>query len=223
VKVRTLYNQTETSAPLRSNHYDTPDYRTCGRPRAGATCRLVDEHDEEVAPGEVGELIVRTDEPWAMMAGYLGMPDKTVEAWRNQWLHTGDAFRVDPDGNYYFLDRMKDAIRRRGENISSVELEASVCEHPAVLECAAVGVRSEYDEEEVKVVVVPQSGQELSPAELVEFLAERVPRFMVPRYVEIVSELPRTPTAKVRKVELREAGVNERTWDRHALRAARRA
>ncbi|MQA81823.1 MAG: AMP-binding protein [Streptosporangiales bacterium] len=223
VRVRTLYNQTETSAPLRSSDYDTPDYRACGRPRPGVTCRLVDENDEEVAPGEVGELIVRCDEPWTMMAGYLGMAEKTVEAWRNQWMHTGDAFRMDAAGNYYFLDRMKDAIRRRGENISSVELEASVCEHHAVLECAAVGVESEYEEEEeeVKVIVVPQSGVELAPADLVEFLTERVPRFMVPRYVEVVPELPRTPTAKIRKVELRKLGITERTWDREALRPAR--
>jgi len=223
VAVRTVYNQTEISSPIQSDGYETHDYRVAGRPRPGVQCRIVDENDADVPPGEIGELVVRSDEPWSMMAGYLGMPEKTVEAWRNQWMHTGDAFRRDSDGNYYFLDRLKDTIRRRGENISSVELEGSVCEHPDVLECAAVGVPSEFDEEEVKIVVVPYEGRTIAPEELVEFLRVRVPRFMVPRYVELVAELPRTPTQKIRKTQLRAAGVTAATWDGQADRSLRAA
>jgi crotonobetaine/carnitine-CoA ligase len=219
VEVRTVYNQTEISSPIRSDGYDTRDYRLSGRPRPGAECRIVDENDDEVTQGEIGELVVRTDEPWTMMAGYLGMPEKTTEAWRNLWLHTGDAFRQDDGGNFQFVDRLNDTIRRRGENISSVELEASTCGFPAVAECAAVGVKAEFDEEEVKVCVVPKPGMTVDPAELVEFLEGRVPRFMVPRYVEVLGELPRTPTQKIRKAELRRSGITATVWDRGERRS----
>ncbi|RYF54933.1 MAG: ATP-dependent acyl-CoA ligase, partial [Comamonadaceae bacterium] len=128
VAVRTVYNQTETSSPIQSDGYVTHDYRAAGRPRPGVQCRIVDKNDVDVPPGVVGELVVRANEPWSMMAGYLGMPEKTVESWRNLWLHTGDAFRRDSNGTYYFVDRLTDSLRRRGENISSVELESSVCE-----------------------------------------------------------------------------------------------
>lgn len=212
VNVRTVYNQTETGSPLRLG-YDLKDHRVTGRPRPGIQCRIVDENDYDVPVGTVGELLIRSDEPWSMMAGYLGMPEATVEKWRNLWLHTGDAFKMDEDGNYYFVDRLKDAIRRRGENISSVELEASVNRHPSVLECAAVGVQSEFDEEEVKIVVVPLPGKTIDAFELCTFLKNEVPRFMVPRYIEFVAELPRTPTEKIQKARLREAGVGPNTVD----------
>jgi crotonobetaine/carnitine-CoA ligase len=154
-----------------------------------------------------------------MMSGYIGLPDKTLEAWRNQWMHTGDAFRADEDGNYYFVDRFKDVIRRRGENISSVEVEDAVCEHPDVLECAAVPVASQWTEEDVKVIVVRASGSALEAEALIAYLEPRMPRFMVPRYVEFADDLPKTPTQKVRKGELRDAGVTPGTWDREARRA----
>jgi crotonobetaine/carnitine-CoA ligase len=214
VRVHTIYNQTEISCPIVSDGFTTGHYTSCGRLRNGYEVRIVDADDGEVPSGEVGELIVRAQEPWTMMSGYVGMPDKTVEAWRNQWIHTGDAFKVDGEGNYYFVDRFKDVIRRRGENISSVEVEAAVCEHPDVIECAAIPIASEWSEEEVKVVVVRREASELSAPQLVDYLAERIPRFMVPRYVEFAGELPKTPTQKVRKSELRELGVTDATWDR---------
>jgi crotonobetaine/carnitine-CoA ligase len=184
-----------------------------GWPRYEA--KIVDEHDLEVPTGTVGELVVRSADPWVLTRGYHGMPDVTAAAWRNGWFHTGDGFMVDEDGWFYFVDRIKDAIRRRGENISSFEVEAHVNEHPAVQESAAVGVPSELGEDEIKVAVVVRAGETLDPAALVEFLAPRMPRFMIPRYVEIVDALPKTDaTMRTRKVELRERRVSPSTWDR---------
>jgi crotonobetaine/carnitine-CoA ligase len=147
-----------------------------------------------------------------MAVGYLGMPEETATAWRNGWFHTGDAFRTDADGNFYFVDRVKDAIRRRGENVSSFEVEMEVNAHPGVAESAAVGVPASDSEEEIKVFVVPANGA-LDPEELIRFLIPRMTRYMIPRYVEVVDALPKTPTMRVKKVELRArtAGV---VWDR---------
>ena len=144
------------------------------------------------------------------------MPERTAEAWRNGWFHTGDAFRKDASGRYYFVDRIKDAIRRRGENISSFEVEALVTRHDGVLECAAVPVPSEWGEEEVKVCVV-RADQDLTEERLVRDLISTMPRFMVPRYVEFVTDLPKTDaTMRVKKHLLRDGALNDRTWDREA-------
>jgi crotonobetaine/carnitine-CoA ligase len=176
---------------------------------------VVDEHDEPVAPGQVGELIVRCSEPWCMNIGYWKMPEATAAAWRNGWYHTGDAFTVDDDGWMYFVDRIKDAIRRRGENISSFEVEAHVNQHPAVQESAAIGVPSELGEDDVKIHVVVRAGADLTPEVLIDFLIPRMPRFMVPRYVEVVESLPKTEaTFRTQKVKLREAALTDATWDR---------
>jgi crotonobetaine/carnitine-CoA ligase len=173
----------------------------------------VDENDEPLLPGVVGELVLRTDDPWEFNLGYWRNSEKTAEAWRNQWLHTGDAFRRDEDGNFYFVDRLKDAIRRRGENISSFEVEAEVEAHPAILESAAVAVPAPGGEDDVKVVVALKPGQQLDPTELHSFLQERLPAYMVPRYIEVrAQELPKTPTGKIRKAALREDGIAA-AWD----------
>ena len=213
VAVYTLFNMTEISCPIVSGLNPTP-LGTCGQPRAGVEVRVVDDNDCEVAPGTVGELIVRSDRPWAMTTGYYANPEATARSWRNGWFHTGDAFRTDAQGNYFFVDRMKDAIRRRGENISSFEVEAEVNSHPAVLESAAVAVPSELGEDEVLVAVVPRAGATIDPRQLIEYLVPRMPHFMVPRYLRIVDELPRTPTQKVQKHLIRADGIDERTWDR---------
>jgi crotonobetaine/carnitine-CoA ligase len=161
------------------------------------------------------------------MQGYNAMPERTVEAWRNFWFHTGDAARRDEDGYFYFVDRIKDCIRVRGENISSYEIEKVLSEHPAVAEAAAVAVKSELvgGEDEVKACVVLKSGQRLTPQEVLDFCQPRMPYFAVPRYVEFVEALPKTPTEKVRKTALREAGITVATWDREAAgyRVRRRA
>lgn len=215
--VNTYYGMTEIGLPFASEGFALANGQSCGRVRDGYEARIVDEHDYPVPHGQVGELIVRAHHPWVMNAGYHDMPDKTAEAWRNGWFHTGDAFRVDEGGNFYFVDRFKDALRRRGENISSFEVEAYVSGHPDVTDCAAVAARSELGEDDVKIVVVRAPGSSLGAAELVEWLQPQMPRFMVPRYVEFVDNLPRTEaTHKVKKAELRARGVTENTWDREA-------
>jgi crotonobetaine/carnitine-CoA ligase len=217
VRVGTGFGMTEVGVPLGSDGFDLANAASCGRPRPGYQVRIVDDHDEDVPAGSVGELVVRSDEPWMITPGYFNQPERTAEAWRNGWFHTGDGFRRDEDGNHYFVDRMKDAIRRRGENISSFEVEASVNQHPAVQECAAVAVPSELGEDEIKVLVVAMSGAALDPAELIAFLEPRMPKFMLPRFVEVVAALPKTDaTFRTRKVELRAAGLTPTTWDREA-------
>jgi crotonobetaine/carnitine-CoA ligase len=212
LRAATVFNMTEISSPIMSR-FDLRG-RSCGRLRNGYEVRIVDEHDEEVPTGQPGEIIVRARDPWVLNAGYFRMPEKTVEAWRNGWFHTGDVGCVDADGNYFYLDRKKDALRRRGENISSMELEAVINEHPDVLESAVIGVPSEVGEDEVKACITAATGERFDPQSLIDFLAPRVPKFMLPRYVEVLEVLPRTPTEKVRKDVLRQAGVNDRTWDR---------
>jgi crotonobetaine/carnitine-CoA ligase len=176
----------------------------------------VDEHEQELPVGETGELIVRAKEPWTLNQGYLAMPEQSFAAWRNGWFHTGDAFRCDEEGRWYFVDRFKDVIRRRGENISSFEIEASVNGHPLVIESAAIAVESEHTEDEVLILIRLVEGAALDPQELVDFLSPRIPRHMVPRYVEIVSDFPKTPTDRVQKKLLRERGITDATWDRES-------
>lgn len=177
--------------------------RTCGRVRPGYEVRLVDTDWSDVPDGVPGELWVRADDPAALMQGYLNQSQSTALAWCDDWLRTGDMLRRDPEGNYYFVDRNKDVIRRRGENISSTDIERGVNAHPAVLDSAAVAVPSEIAEDEIKVVVELQPGAVLEPGELLEFLRGRLPRFMVPTFVEFTSALPRTDTGKVQKERLR--------------------
>jgi crotonobetaine/carnitine-CoA ligase len=218
VRICTAYAMTEVSIPFTSEGWNVDNHRAVGKlceGWPGIEVRIVDEHDIEVPVGETGELIVRSSEPWTMNSGYYGMPEATARAWRNGWFHTGDGFRRDEEGFFYFVDRIKDAIRRRGENISSFEVEAITNMHPAVAESAAVGSSADALEEEVKVFVVVKSDEKLDPRELLEFLIPRMPRFMVPRFVELIDELPKTPgTMRVKKAELRALGQTERTWDR---------
>jgi crotonobetaine/carnitine-CoA ligase len=211
--VYTIFNMTEISSPIVSE--PNPKVRgTCGKVRKGVEVRLVDENDCEVALGEVGEMLVRTDRPWAMNSGYYKAPEATARAWRNGWFHTGDAFRQDADGFFFFVDRMKDAIRRRGENISSFEVEAEILAHPDVREAAAIAVPSELEEDEVMAVVAPAPGRGIDPAQLIEFLRDRLAFFMIPRYIRVLDELPKTPSSKVLKTDLRAQGVTADTWDR---------
>jgi crotonobetaine/carnitine-CoA ligase len=147
-----------------------------------------------------------------------------VQAWRNGWFHTGDRVVRDADGRFRFLDRLKDAIRRRGENISSYEVEQVLLAHPAVAEAAVFPVRSELAEDEVMAALVARAGQPIDPAALCAFCGERLPRFAIPRFVDVVADLPRTENGKVQKFVLRERGVTPTAWDREAETAlARRA
>lgn len=201
-QVWSAYNMTEISVPTWLPRWQAGDVPNCGRAREGYPfyqLRIVDEHDFDVPPGEVGELVLRTEVPWTLNAGYLNMPEATVAAWRNGWFHTGDAFRCDEQGRYFFVDRLKDTIRRRGENVSSYEVEAEAIRHPAVRECAAIAVPADDVEDEIKLVVVREPGTELAAAQLWDYLDPRLPRFMVPRYLHFVDELPKTPTLRVQK------------------------
>ena len=184
-----------------------------GRLLAGFSARVVDAQDNEVPDGEAGELMLRADEPFAFATGYFGMPEKTVEAWRNLWFHTGDRVVRESDGFYRFIDRMKDAIRRRGENISSYEVEQVLVSHPQVENAAVFPVRSELAEDEVMAAVVLQ-GEKLTYEALLDYCQPRMPYFAVPRYLEFVDALPVTESGKVTKYKLRERGITTATWDR---------
>ncbi len=220
ISLYTNFGMTEAPGPLASG-LNPENEASCGRPvdAVNYEVRLVDEHDLPVPTGTPGELVLRHSLPWMINLGYKNMPEATARAWRNGWFHTGDQFREDDDGNFYFLDRVKDAIRRRGENISSYEVEAEIAAHPDVREVAVVAVPNpdvaeEMGDEEVKAVIVLEPGAELDPAELIEFLVPRMPRYWLPRFVELVPELPRTESYKVRKADLRAAGITASTWDR---------
>jgi carnitine-CoA ligase len=214
------FGLTETCAPIMSP-YGVP------RPPGAAglqnaewfDIRLVDpETDREVPVGEVGELVVRPVRPWTCSNGYYNMPEKTVETWRNLWFHTGDALRRDEDGWYYFIDRYKDALRRRGENISSYEVEQAILGHPAVVECAVVGVPADVEAGEDEVLAVVVVAEQVQPAAILAWCEGRIPAFAVPRYLRIAAALPKTPSEKVRKAAIRDDGITIDTFDRVAAR-----
>lgn len=218
-EVVTAYGMTEVNIPL---------YGRLGTTRPGTAGVALDrffevsvrepDTDLPVATGDVGEIMVRPRIPSGFMSGYLGQPEATVAAWRSFWFHTGDSGTMDEGGWVTFVDRTKDCIRRRGENIFSYEVESAVADLAGVTEVAAYAVPAgaEGTEDEVMLAVVPEDGICLTP-EAVAGHADRVlPRFARPRYVEILAELPRTPTAKVRKQELRTRAVTAATWDRDA-------
>jgi crotonobetaine/carnitine-CoA ligase len=185
-----------------------------GRCMPGFDARVVDEDDEEVPFGTPGELIVRAEHPFAFATGYWRMPEATVQAWRNLWFHSGDRVVRDADGYFRFLDRLHDAIRRRGENVSAWEVEQVLVHHPHVEAAAVVPVPSELGEDDVMAFVVPSSGRTIDPVELIRFCEPRLAYFAIPRYVDVVAELPLTENGKVRKFLLRERGVTSTTWDR---------
>jgi carnitine-CoA ligase len=210
------YGSTETNAPIVAEDPAESRGGYMGTVREGFHARVVDENDEPVPDGTPGELVLRHDEPFAFADGYWAMPEQTVKAWRNLWFHTGDRVVRDPDGWYRFVDRAKDAIRRRGENISSWEVEQAVLEHPAASAAAAFPIPSELGEDDVMVAIVLEPGETLTPEELIEHCRPLLPYFAVPRYVEFVSELPLTENGKVRKQVLRDRGLTPGTWDREA-------
>ena len=214
------YGSTETNFVIAS----APDrWRPgcMGWLRPGFAARVVDAHDVELLPGEAGELLLRADEPFAFASGYFGKAEATVAAWRNLWFHTGDRVVREADGAFRFVDRLKDAIRRRGENISSYEVEQVLQSHPRVAAVAVYPVRSELAEDEVMAAVVAGECGAIDPAELVAFCRTRLPYFAIPRYVEVVADLPRTENGKVQKFRLRERGVTPASWDRQAAAEGR--
>jgi crotonobetaine/carnitine-CoA ligase len=209
----TVYNMTEIASPLHAGPGITMA-GLAGKPRPWFELRVADPHDRPLPDGEVGELLIRAHRPWALFSGYYRNPEATVAAMRNGWFHTGDAFKRMADGNFCFVDRLKDVIRRRGENISSFELEGEICGHPDVREAVVVAVPSEHSEDEVLAVLTPVDGRSIAPADLVLYLSTRVPHYMVPRYIRVVAELPKTASGKLQKHVLRSEGLTDDTWDR---------
>lgn len=209
----TVYNMTEIASPLHAGPGLT-QAGLAGKPRPWFDLRVADAQDRALPDGQVGELLIRSHRPWALFSAYYRNPEATVAATRNGWFHTGDAFRRDEHGNFYFVDRLKDVIRRRGENISSFELEGEICGHDSVREAVVVAVPSEHSEDEVLAVITPVDGASIDPADLIAYLASRVPHYMVPRYIRIVTELPKTASGKLQKHLLRSEGLTGDTWDR---------
>ncbi|MGJ4943970.1 ATP-dependent acyl-CoA ligase [Bradyrhizobium sp. HKCCYLS1011] len=187
---------------------------TMGYLADGFEARIVDENDAELPDGQAGELVLRARDPFAFATGYFGMPEKTVEAWQNLWFHSGDRVVRDSDGHYRFIDRMKDSIRRRGENVSSWEVEQSILSHPAVAACAIYPLPSELGEDEVAAAILLEPGQSLEPVDIIRHCEGRIAYFAIPRYVRIVSRMPLTENGKIKKGVLREAGLTTDTWDR---------
>ena len=207
------YGSTETNLVMSTV---SGDYApgTMGRVVSGFEVRIVDANDCDVPTGIPGELVVRHSEPFSVATGYFGNLEATTAAWRNLWFHTGDRALRDERGIYHFVDRKKDAIRRRGENISSWEVEQALLSHPNISNTAVVGVPADVGEEDVMAFIVPHAGNIPEPDAVIRFLEQRIARFAVPRYLEFVDELPLTENGKIKKYVLKERGVSSTTWDR---------
>jgi len=220
VQVTSLYAMTETFAVTMFTPEDSEvKGASAGKPRGQAEVQIVSDEDDPLPTDEVGEICVRPCEPGIMMSGYYKMPEATVRDTRNLWLHTGDRGRLDEDGYLYFVDRKKEAIRRRGENISAYEVEMLVAKHPGVLEVAAVPVASELSEDEVMIYVVCRDGHKVSEEELVRFANRNMAHFMVPRFVHFIDALPKTASEKIEKYKLKTWAEQNRAslWDREAV------
>ncbi|SEP15113.1 crotonobetaine/carnitine-CoA ligase [Rhodospirillales bacterium URHD0017] len=209
------YGSTETNFVIGSPIAECKP-GTMGRLAEGFYARVVDDEDNEVPDGTPGELMLRAAAPFAFATGYFGTPEKTVEAWRNLWFHTGDRVVREADGYYKFVDRLKDAIRRRGENVSSFEVEQVLLSHPEIATAAAYPVRSELAEDEVMAAIVRQPGSALDEVAIIRFCESRMAYFAVPRFLEFVDVLPATENGKIQKYKLRDRGITDRTWDREA-------
>ncbi len=185
-----------------------------GKPVGDIEWRLVNDEGVEVSPGVIGEIVHKVKDPDKPGVEYFKNPEATKTKVRGGWIHSGDLFTRDEDGNLYFVDRKTDSMRRRGENISSFEVESLIVKHPAVAECAAFGVPSELGEDDVMIWVRIKPGKTLDLKELIKYCAENMACFMVPRYVDVVEEIPKTETLRFKKNELKDRGVTDRTWDR---------
>lgn len=214
-KILEVYGMTECYCCLVSP-YDEPRAGACGKTITGWDVRIVDDDDNECEPGKLGEFIARSNKMFVGTAGYYNKPEATLELFKNGWIHTGDLGRMDEDGHFFFVDRKKQAIRRRGENISSFEVESIISSHDAVLESAVVGVPADVGEEEVKAVVVLKEGHSVTEEELIRWCEPRMAYFAIPRYIAIRDDMPKTPSERVEKFKLKEEGITDDCWDREA-------
>jgi crotonobetaine/carnitine-CoA ligase len=211
------YGSTETNFAIATLP-DSPRQGVMGWALPGFDVRVADDDDNEVPIGVAGELLLRVDYPYAFASGYFNMPDRTVEAWRNLWFHTGDRVVREADGALRFIDRIKDAIRRRGENISAFEVEQVLLGHPDVATVAVYAVRSELGDDDVMAALVARSGRTPDLGVLAAWCEERLPYFAIPRYFDLVQDLPRTENGKVQKYKLREQGITSTAWERKIQR-----
>ena len=217
VEISTGYGSTENPCPA-IHHFGEPfpNNQCVGFPTGRYEVKIFDEDDCELPRGVMGQICTRAKESWEMLIGYWNQPTSTVDAFRNLWYHTGDAGYMDVEGRLYFVDRLTDSMRRRGENISSMEVEDEINQHRDVLESAVFPVWDENTEQEVMAVIVTQPDTKIDPKLLIKFLEQRMAYFMIPRYIDFASEIPKTPTGKMEKYKLREKGITRTTWDRVA-------
>ncbi|WP_179295440.1 ATP-dependent acyl-CoA ligase [Bacillus sp. FJAT-45350] len=213
IKVMEGFGLTETATVCLCNPTDDVRLGSIGKPLSNVEVKIFDENEKEAPPNTEGQICVRELKPHTIFKGYYKMPDKTEEAMKGGWFHTGDRGTQDENGYFYFKDRMKDCIRYRGENISSYEIERIINKHPDVKESAAIGVPSELSEEDVKVILVPQENKTIDFPAFIRYCEDRMAYYMVPRYVEIKDTLPKTATERVQKYELRNEGIDN-AWDR---------
>jgi crotonobetaine/carnitine-CoA ligase len=213
-EIRTALGSTETGAPIFGLVEEEPIAGWVGRARPGIEVQVVDDHDVRVAEGTVGQLLLRSRRAWEISPEYLADAEATRAAWMHGWFHTGDAVRMDTEGNIYWIDRIKDTIRRRGENVSSVEVEQVILQYPGIAEVACVPAQDELGDEEIKAWMVVKDGGELDLPDLVRMLADQLPYFMVPRFFEVIHSLPRTVTMRVQKNRLRDMSPGRDAWDR---------
>jgi crotonobetaine/carnitine-CoA ligase len=215
VKIVELYSQTEGGFLLNADARAAGKVGAMGKPSAGFQVKVVDEQDRELPPGAVGDLIYR-QAAGSALTEYYKNPEATAEKTRGGWIRSGDLAYQDDDGYFFFVDRKNDFMRRRGENISSFEVEKIINGHPQVLESAAYAVPSELGEDEVMVAVVLQPGTELDPLDLMQYCEAHMAYFMIPRYIRSVDAFPKTATERTMKYQLKSQGVTRDTWDREA-------
>ncbi|QEN16398.1 AMP-binding protein [Mycolicibacterium sp. ELW1] len=208
-----VFGQSECWPVLLGDPRDQRHAGSMGKLTRGLQVKIVDDHDREVPAGEAGEIVVRPDEPFRLFSGYWNDDAATVSTFRNLWHHTGDCARVGADGYFWFADRKKDSLRRRGENVSSIELEQAIAAHPSIAQAAVHAVPSDLSEDDVKVCLVLIDGCEIQPEELFEFFRKSMPYYAIPRYVEVLESLPTNANGRVQKFKLRERGVSEATLD----------
>jgi crotonobetaine/carnitine-CoA ligase len=213
IVMRSGYGSTEGNVPCYLPR-NSINFESCGQVIPGFEVRIADEFGVELNRGEIGEILIRSSVPYALMLGYDSDPISTVQAWKNLWFHSGDSGMMDNQGNLYFKGRVKDSIRVKGENISAFEVEQTILQLNGVSEVAAIAVPSELGGDDLMVVIVRDPNTDLNAETVIELTTKYLPRFSIPRYVEFVSELPKTPTNKVQKVILRNRGITSNTWDR---------
>jgi carnitine-CoA ligase len=208
-----LYGQTECMPITFTSLSSMRDPAGCGASVEDLELELLDDEDRSVNPGEIGEIAIRPKGRFVMFDGYWNQPEATLDACRDLWYHTGDYGRLLPSGQLEFIDRKKDVLRRRGENISSIQLETAIRAHPKVVDVAVHAVASPLTEDDVKACIVLTEGVTITPEELFAFFCDQVPSYAIPRYVEFLDELPRTAVGRIMKYKLRKLPLDERVWD----------